>query len=163
MVLRIDPEAKVSLLADIEDSVRGSKITIGAGTTIDSFVKIKPAGGAGDVVFGERCSVNSGCVFYSGNGLTIGNFVSIAANCVFAPVNHEYQDRNQLIQNQGFQTSRGGIVIEDDVWIGSGCVFLDGAIVRRGAVIGAMSLVRGEIPEYSVVAGSGLNPIGHRT
>ena len=37
---------------------------------------------------------------------------------------------------------RGGIVIEDDVWIGANCVLLDGAVLRRGCVVGAGSLVR---------------------
>ena len=42
-MIRIDPTAKVSPLADIEDSVRGTLIEIGARTLIDAFVKIKPA------------------------------------------------------------------------------------------------------------------------
>ena len=42
----ISPSAKVSPLADIEDSVRGTRITIEADVMIDAFVKIKPAGGA---------------------------------------------------------------------------------------------------------------------
>src|SRR5690349_2203031 len=101
---------------------------------IDSFVKIKPSGGAGDVIIGENVYINSGCVIYSGNGVTIGNNVLIAAACVFAPVNHAFSDRARLIRDQRFQPSRGGIVVEDDVWIGSGTVVLDGAVIRRGAV-----------------------------
>ena len=48
-MLEIDPTAKVSHLADIEPSARGTLIRIGARTMIDSFVKIKPAGGSGEV------------------------------------------------------------------------------------------------------------------
>jgi acetyltransferase-like isoleucine patch superfamily enzyme len=47
---------------------------------IDSFVKIKPTGGSGDLVIGSRSVVNSGCVLYTGNGIRIGNHVAIAAN-----------------------------------------------------------------------------------
>ncbi len=162
MSIECHPEARISDLADIESSTRGSRIVIGAGSVIDSFVKIKPAGGSGDVVIGERVTINSGCVIYTGNGLRIGNDVAIAANCVFAPVNHEYRDRSQLIRAQRFAESRGGIVIEDDVWIGAACVFLDGAIVRKGAVIGAMSLVRGELPEYSINGGNPMRTLGWR-
>jgi virginiamycin A acetyltransferase len=159
MTIEIHPEARISALADIEDSVRGTRFVIGAGSVIDSFVKVKPAGGTGDVVIGERVIINSGCVLYTGNGIVIGNDVAIAANCVLAPVNHAFMERGRRIVEQRFQPSRGGIVIEDDVWIGAGCVLLDGAILRRGAVIGAMSLVRGEVPEYTVQAG---NPLRHR-
>jgi acetyltransferase-like isoleucine patch superfamily enzyme len=162
MVLQIAETAKISSLADIEDSVRGSRIAVGDGSVIDSFVKFKPAGGAGDIVIGARTTINSGCVFYTGNGIIIGNDVAIAANCTFAPVNHEYRTRDKLIRDQRFGSSKGGIIIEDDVWIGAGCVLLDGAILRRGCVIGAMSLVRGEIPAYSIQAGNPLKQLGMR-
>lgn len=162
MTIELHPSAKISPLADIEDSVRGSRIVVGAGTLIDSFVKVKPAGGIGDVVIGERVTINSGCVIYTGHGITIGNDVAIAANCVFAPVNHAYAEKGKLIIEQRFLPSRGGIIIEDDVWIGAGCTLLDGAILRRGCVIGAMSLVRGEVPAYSVYAGNPLKKIGER-
>src|ERR1700761_3109454 len=133
MAIEIHSDARVSPLADIEDSVRGTRIVVGKHSVIDSFVKIKPAGGSGDVVIGERVHINSGCVLYSGNGITIGNNVLIAAACVLAPVNHAFAERSRLILQQGFQPSKGGIVIEDDVWIGAGCVVLDGATIRRGA------------------------------
>lgn len=158
MTIEIHPTARVSELADIEDSVRGTRIVIGPHSVIDSFVKIKPVGGSGDVVIGSHTTINSGCVIYSGNGVVIGDHVAIAAQVVLAPVNHEFRRRDRLIREQRFQPSRGGIVIEDDIWIGAGCVLLDGAVLRRGCVIGAMSLVRGEVEAYSIQAG---NPLQH--
>ena len=163
MTLEIHPDARISAQADIEDSTRGTRIAVGACSVIDSFVKIKPAGGAGDVMIGERVTINSGCVIYTGNGLIIGNDVAVAANCVFAPVNHAFADKNTLIREQRFLPSKGGIVIEDDVWIGAGCVLLDGAILRRGCVIGAMSLVRGEVPAYGIYGGNPLQKLGERS
>lgn len=162
MTLSIHPEARVSTLADIEDSSRGTLIQIGAGSVIDSFVKFKPAGGEGDVLIGERTTINSGCVLYTGNGIRIGSDVAIAANCVFAPVNHEFGSRDTLIREQRFRPSKGGILIEDDIWIGAGCVILDGAILRKGCVIGAMSLVRGEVMAYSINVGNPLQLLGWR-
>jgi acetyltransferase-like isoleucine patch superfamily enzyme len=162
MSLEIHETATVSHLADIEPSVRGTRFVLGAHSVVDSFVKVKPAGGSGDIVIGSHTVINSGCVFYSGNGVVIGDHVAIAANCVFAPVNHEYASRERLIRQQGFRPSKGGIIIEDDVWIGAGCVLLDGTILRRGCVIGAMSLVRGEVPSYSIHSGNPLAPLGWR-
>ena len=161
-MINLDPTAKVSAFADIEDSSRGSHITIGAHSIIDSFVKIKPAGGTGDLLIGEHTVINSGCVLYTGNGIKIGNYVAVAANCTLAPVNHEYGKKDTLIREQGFRASKGGIVIEDDVWIGANCVLLDGAYLRVGSVIGAGSVVRGEVLAYSINAGSPLKVIGWR-
>src|SRR5215468_2061985 len=152
-MLIISPTAKISPLADIEDSVRGSRIVIEDGVVIDSFVKIKPAGGSGDLRIGAGTVVNSGCVFYTGNGVNIGSHVAIAANCTFAAANHAYKARDRLIIEQGFLPSRGGILVEDDVWIGAGVILLDGAILRRGCVVAAGALVRTELPQYSINRG----------
>ncbi|MGB4058426.1 MAG: DapH/DapD/GlmU-related protein [Alphaproteobacteria bacterium] len=163
MTIEISKTAKISPHADIEDSVRGSRIVIGDETVIDSFVKFKPAGGSGDVIIGSRTTINSGCVLYTGNGIVIGDDVAIAANCTFAPTNHAFEKKDTIIREQRFKPSKGGIIIEDDVWIGAGCVLLDGAILRQGCVIGAMSLVRGQVPAYSIYAGNPLKLIGKRT
>lgn len=161
-MIDLHPAARISPLADIEDSVRGTRIVVGARSVIDSFVKVKPAGGSGDLVVGEDVVINSGCVLYTGNGIHIGNHVAIAANCTFAPVNHAYAERGRLICEQGFLPSKGGILVEDDVWIGANCVLLDGAVLRRGCVVGAGSIVRAELLPYTVYAGQPLVAVGER-
>ena len=157
-LVQIHESAIVSPLADLEMSERGSRIEIGAGSRIDSFVKIKPAGGSGNICIGTNSYINSGCVLYSGNGIEIGNDVLISANCTLAPVNHSFSDLTIPIRQQGFSLGRGGIIIESDVWIGSNCVLLDGAVVRTGCVIGAGSLIRGELPPYHICYGSPAKP-----
>lgn len=161
-MIDLHPAARISPLADIEDSVRGTRIVVGARSVIDSFVKVKPAGGSGDLVVGEDVVINAGCVLYTGNGIHIGNHVAIAANCTFAPVNHAYAERGRLICEQGFLPSKGGILVEDDVWIGANCVLLDGAVLRRGCVVGAGSIVRAELLPYTVYAGQPLVAVGAR-
>ena len=153
-MLSIHPTAVISKLADIEASVRGTHIVIGARTVIDSFVKIKPAGGTGDLSIGDDCVINSGTVIYTGNGVRIGSAVLIAANCTLAASNHAFSERGSRIRDQGFAKSKGGIVIEDDVWLGANVVVLDGATIRQGAVVGAGSVVIGELGPYSVNYGS---------
>lgn len=161
-MIRIHPDAVVAESVEIEDSKLGSVISIGPESNLDSFVRIRAAGGKGSVQIGRRCYLNAGCVLYIGNGITIGDFVSIGANCVLAPTNHQFASRNTPIQFQGFRESKGGIVIEDDVWIGAGSVILDGAVIRKGAIIGALSLVRDEVPAYSIMGGNPLRLIGER-
>lgn len=161
-MLNIDPTAKVSPLADIEVSVRGTPITIGARTMVDAFVKIKPAGGSGAVSIGADCAINSGTVMYTGNGIAIGDAVLIAANCTLAPTNHAFGDTTKRIRDQGFQPSRGGIVIGDDVWLGANVVVLDGAVIGQGCVVAAGSVVRGELEPFSIYAGVPAKRVGAR-
>lgn len=167
-MLSIAETARISRLADIEDSVKGSRIVIDDHVTIDSFVKIKPAGGLGDVVIGAHTIINSGVVIYTGNGITMGRHVMVAANCVFSPTSHEYRSRDVPIMYQGFKAAanlkggRSGIVIEDDVWLGASCVVLEGAYLQRGVVVGAGSVVRGVLESYGIYAGNPLKLLGYR-
>ncbi|MBO2600169.1 acyltransferase [Shewanella algae] len=45
------------------------------------------------------------------------------------------------------------VIIEDDVWIGSGSIILKGVTIGRGATIAAGSVVTKNVPEYSIVGG----------
>jgi acetyltransferase-like isoleucine patch superfamily enzyme len=60
-------------------------------------------------------------------------------------------------------TTRGGITIEDDVWIGFGAVVLDGVHIGSGAVIGAGSVVTRDVPAQAVVAGSPARVLKYRS
>lgn len=161
-MIEIHTSARISALADIEDSTRGTRIVVEEGVVIDAFVKIKPSGGVGDVFIGSNSVINSGCVLYTGNGIRIGTGVAVAANCTFAPTNHEYSRRDITIRRQGFKPSKGGIVVGDDVWIGANCVLLDGAIIGDGCVIAAGSLVSGILEPYGVYGGNPIRKLGER-
>lgn len=161
-MIDIHSSVRISNLVDIEDSVRGTRIVIGENSVIDSFVKIKPTGGMGDLIVGSGCFINAGCVLYTGNGIYIGNDVAIAANCTFAPTNHEYKNKNIPIKKQGFKPSKGGIVIGDDVWIGANCVILDGVSIGDGCVIAAGSIVRGILENYGIYGGNPITKLSNR-
>jgi len=161
-MLIIDKTARISPLADLEDSIRGTTISIGEFTVIDAFVKIKPAGGVGEVWIGNHCYINSGCVIYSGNGIVVGNNVLLSANVVLAPTGHNYQSQKLPIRQQGFLPSKGGIRIDDDVWIGSNSSVLDGTVIGAGCVVGAGSTVRGHLEPNGIYVGSPLRLVGRR-
>lgn len=161
-MLLISDKVIISKIAEIEHSVRGTRIIVEEGARVDSFVKIEPLGGVGVVHIGENSYLNSGVVIYSGNGVDIGEGVLIAANCTLAAVNHEHRSKDKTIIEQRFMPSKGGIRIEDDVWIGANSVILDGAVIRKGAVVGACSLVMGELEPYSINAGVPAKMIGRR-
>ena len=55
---------------------------------------------------------------------------------------------------EGHPTSRGNVVIGNDVWIGWGATILSGVTIGDGAVIGAHSLVTKDVPPYTIVGGN---------
>lgn len=154
MSLDIDPTAQISPDARITPSSRGSLIKIGAHTHIYDFVVIRPVGGSGDVIIGAHCYINPHSCLYSGNGITMGDYVLIAPGCMIVPTNHAYASRDIPIRHQGFLPSKGGVVIEDDVWVGANSVLLDGCHIGKGAIVAAGSVVSGKVEPYAMVAGT---------
>ena len=48
------------------------------------------------------------------------------------------------------------IVVEDYCFIGRGATLMPGVVLRRGSIVGAGAVVRGEFEEYSLIAGTRL-------
>ncbi|WP_438836482.1 CatB-related O-acetyltransferase [Streptococcus pluranimalium] len=100
--------------------------------------------------------------------LTIGSFCSIAGNVQFLCGGDHYQNRllNFPVEKKFFNKtealSKGEIVIDDDVWIGTSALILSGVHIGKGAIIAAGAVVTKNVPAYSVVAGVPAQVIKYR-
>jgi acetyltransferase-like isoleucine patch superfamily enzyme len=112
----------------------GSGITIGRDSLIGEYTVIR---GQGGVMIGDRVYTSP--------------FSQIIA------VNHVFDDPDMPFVEQGITAE--GIVVEDDVWIGSGAVITDGVRVGKGAVIAAGAVVTKDVPAHTVVGGVPARPI----
>ena len=109
--------------------------------TPDSFIRI-----------GDDVGM-SGATLCSRVGITIGNRVLIGANVMIIDSNeHPLEPENRRYSQEGIQAAP--IVIEDDVFIGTGAIILKGVTIGQGSVVGAGSVVIRDVPPYSVVAGN---------
>jgi acetyltransferase-like isoleucine patch superfamily enzyme len=54
----------------------------------------------------------------------------------------------------------GPISVGEGTWIGERCAILRGADIGRCCIIGANSVVRGEIPDYSIAVGAPARVVG---
>lgn len=98
-----------------------------------------------------------------GEGLFIGNYVSIADNVTFIlGGNHTINGfttfpmkshKNNIIHPDDART-KGPIIIEDDVWIGYGVIILSGVKIGKGSIIAAGSVVTKSFPPYSIIGGN---------
>ena len=166
-------------LAAIENSVRlrfASNLSLGQGSYLDQGVYIHAC--PGGVSIGNRTYVMHGSVMHVYNfrglpnagifvgddsligemnvirgqgGVHIGNRVYTSPLVQIIAVNHVFDDPTRPFVEQGITAQ--GIVIEDDVWIGSGAVILDGVRVGQGAVIAAGAVVNKDVPAHAVVGG----------
>lgn len=115
----------------------------------------------GRVIIGADTHIQARCFFSACLGsITIGAHVQVAPHCAFYSYNHGMV-AGQLMRKQPLQT-KGGIVLEDDVWLGFGVIVLDGVRIGAGAVIGAGSIVTRDIPSNAVAVGSPARVISSR-
>lgn len=136
------------------------KITFGRRCVVKPFAVIQSSGGK--VSFGLECAISSFDHFSTGEGdIVVGDYVRFAPNCTIVGGTKQVRDRSKLIVDQP-EVHPNGIIIGDDVLVGAGSVILPASRIGRGAVIGAGSVVNGDIPEYAIVAGAPAKIIGYR-
>lgn len=109
---------------------------------------------------GEGSSVQTGSIFLSLGGISIGKNVLIAPLCVFASHQHTFLDNDILIYDQPIEHEP--IVIYDNVWIGTNCVILPGVVIGKGAIVAAGSVVNKDIPHMEIWAGNPAKKIKNR-
>lgn len=124
-------------------------ISIGTNCLIHSGSIMATYGGK--IILSDQVSINPGTIIYGHGGISIGKMTRIAANCTLIAANHNFNQTDKPIMDQGLSTK--GIFIDDDVWIGTRCVVLDGVRVGKGSVIAAGAVVTKDVEPYSVVAG----------
>ena len=113
----------------------------------ESYVAAPLAGAALDKVqIGKNVYVNTNALMMARGGITIEDGVQIAANVQLISNNHDVYDRQVLTCKP--------VLIKEGAWIGAGASIMPGVCVGKYAVVGAMSVVTKDVPDYAVVVGS---------
>ncbi len=102
--------------------------------------------------------------------LIIGNFVSIAPGAWFIlGNNHQTQTITTYPLWSRFvgynpidATTKGPIVVEDEVWIGTNALILSGVRIGKGAIVAAGAVVTKDVPAYAIVGGNPAKIIKYR-
>ncbi len=170
---------KMDGLAAIEKNVRlrfAVNIRLGKGSYLDEGVYIHAC--PNGVVIGENTIVMHGSILHVYNfrnlphagihignnsligeytvirgqgGVTIGDRVYTSPMTQLIAVNHVFDDARRPFIDQGITAQ--GIVVEDDVWLGSAAVITDGVRIGKGAVVAAGAVVTKDVAPYTVVGG----------
>lgn len=95
--------------------------------------------------------------FISNKGkLYVGKYSVISAGCTIVPGSHllTVGVPFYLATTSHVNDEESDIIIDEDCWIGAGCILLPQCHIGRGAVVGAGSVVKKDIPPYAIVVGS---------
>ena len=119
----------------------------GENVWIDDRVKF----GGGE---GRKLGNNSGL----GSNAQIGKYTEIGDNVMMGPNvtiitrNHQFDDINIPMNQQGYYDYEP-VIIEDDVWIGNNVIILPGVHIKKGSIIGAGAVVTKDVEPYTIVGG----------
>lgn len=134
--------AKVEL--DQEELMKAGKLTIGVGSYAPPLVKYFDTESPSVVHIGKYCSISMNVKIMMGADHNI-DFVTTFPFWI--------RHKALFSTPSDVKTSKGNVIIGNDVWIGRDVLIRNGVYIGDGAVIGACSLVTQDVKPYEVVGG----------
>lgn len=147
-----------------------SRITIGRNLILDGKLIIR---GPGRVVLGNNVIVSMRVTPFTHDGdavIEIGDHVflngtrfgckqriSIGNRCILAEcriVDYDFHSVDPEHRNDPAYIKYRPVTVQENVWVGTDCTILKGVTIGRNSTVSAMSLVRRDIPPFSVVGGN---------
>ncbi len=142
-----------NFLRGINNVYLGDNVYIGAGMIIETY---ENAGVSPRLEIGDNFFVTGLGHISCLNSIKIGKNVLIGRRVFITDNAHGVSDF-KLIQTPPILRplySKGGVVIDDNVWIGENVSVLPGVHIGYGAIVGANSLITKDVPSFCVVGGN---------
>jgi len=159
------------------------KIRLGDGVTVDDLVVLDAKGTAnrgidvgdgvflgrgtilscknGDIAIGAHGNFGFHCEIFSGSSVTVGRHGLFAAQSYLVGGGHEFERAGLAVIDQ--PRSSRGIVLGDNVWLGTGAKVLDGVTIGNDVVVGANAVVNADLPDGAIAAGVPARVLRQRT
>ena len=158
------------------------KVRLGDGVTVDDLVVLDAKGTKnrgidvgrgvflgrgtilsckdGDIAIGDHGNFGFHCEVFSGSSVTVGTHGLFAAQSYLVGGGHEFERPELAVIDQ--PRSSRGIVLGDNVWLGTGAKVLDGVRIGRDVVVGANAVVNADLPDGAIAAGIPARVLRHR-
>jgi acetyltransferase-like isoleucine patch superfamily enzyme len=137
---------------NVLELLRAGRLELGPHVLFEPDVWIT-AGGTARVRIGGGTFLNLGVMVAAVELVEIGAHCMLANGTFVTDGNHRYDDPDRPVPWQGF-TTKGPTRIGDNVWCGANVIVTSGVTIGERCVIGANSVVTGDIPAFSVAVGS---------
>jgi acetyltransferase-like isoleucine patch superfamily enzyme len=106
------------------------------------------------LMIGSNCNIEQNVHLVCHSSLTIGNDVSITANCAIVDVTHPYLPISETKIGMRIADVDSFVKIGDGCFIGIGSMILPNVSLGEGCVVGANSVVTRSFAARSIIAGS---------
>lgn len=107
-------------------------------------------GSESSFVTGDNVILSYGVLVSCMKSIHIGSFVQIGEYTSIRDTTHDYKETIIM----GSKDISAHISIDNNVWIGRGCLISEGTIIEEGVIIGANSFVKGHLKKNGIYGGS---------
>ena len=104
-----------------------------------------------ELVVGEGSWIGQDCYFHSAGGIRIGKDVGIAPRAMILTSSHAETPPGTPIMHGALELAP--VEVGDGSDVGLGAILLPGTKLGAGVLVGAGAVVKGEFPDYTVLAG----------
>jgi acetyltransferase-like isoleucine patch superfamily enzyme len=140
-------------LQNVESIHLGCDVLVGRHATLAAGYGVGDPNLSGRaLVIGDGCVIGAGSTITAHSCVELGDTVFTGQAVFITDSSHGYQDPETPIGRQ-FGPHQP-VSIGSGSWIGHGAVILPGARIGRNVVVAAGAVVRGEVEDHAVVAGS---------
>ncbi len=132
-------------------------VRIGDGVVLGPYCKLlglgRPARGDVRIVLGNRVSIQGFCTISAHELVIVDDAAMFARGVYISDHDHAYEDPTKAVRDQGVKNVRP-VRIGAGSWLGENVVICPGVTIGNGAVVAAHSVVRRDVPAYSLAAGA---------
>ena len=161
--VQLDAKTVIHSTAAIHN-IRRLRTAIRVGTNTHLKGELLTFAHGGEISIGEYCYIGEQSKIWSALKISIGDRVLISHNVnIFDSLTHPISAAKRHEQYVNIITEghprridldEAPVLIGDDAWIGCQSIILRGVTIGEGAIVGAGSVVSGDVPPYTIVAGN---------
>lgn len=138
-----------------------SRISLGDNIRIDDFCIF-----CGDITIGSNIHIAPYCVLYGEYGIEMGDYSGLSARVAIYSAIDDFSGEHAvgpMVDDSCRGLQSGKVVIGKYVQVGVGSSVFPGVTIAEGSAIGAMSLVKYNLPAWGIYAGVPVKKIKDRS
>jgi acetyltransferase-like isoleucine patch superfamily enzyme len=138
-------------------------VSIGSHVRIDCYCVI--TAGPAAVVIGDHVHLGVGVSLFGTAGIEIGDFASLSGRVSVYSTNDDFVGGHltgPTVPEELRDVFAARVVLHTHALVGAGSVILPGVTLGHGAAVGALSLVRTDVADGEVAAGTPARMVGRR-
>lgn len=139
------------------------RIVVGSHVRIDAGVVL--SAGDGGILIGDHVHIAVRVFMTGAARIELGSFAGVSAGTAIFSSNDDYSGAwltGPTIPDDLRNVTSAPVVLGEHVIVGAGSVILPGVTIGQGAAVGALTLVRKDVPPFTIVAGPRGETIGER-